>query len=134
MANEPIPEPLQVLLMSAIESVERLETLLLLRRERPRAMSVKAVSAARLVTPASAERDLALLCGRGFLAVNIGVDLVYSYRPVTPELDAQLETIERLWTERRTDVVRVLGERNAHDPVRAFADAFRIVKRRGSDG
>lgn len=138
--SEPIPERLVELLRVAIESEARLAVLLHLRRHMPKGFTAAAVGAALYTSPASAERDLALLCGRGFLAVTLGVDLLYTYRPVKPNLDAEVAELERLWSERPAEVTRILRRLDT-DPATAFADAFRLRKdpggrrgRRGNDG
>lgn len=123
--SEPIPESLVELLRGAIETEARLTLLLHLREHAAKGFTAVAVASVFYMSPSSAERDLALLCGRGFLAVTIGADLLYTYRPVTPDLDAQVTALARLWSERRVDVARVL-RRIEPDPAAAFADAFRI--------
>jgi hypothetical protein len=128
-----IPEHLVDLLSASIESPARLEVLLLLRRAAPRSFTAKAASKLLHVAESSAERELALLCGRGFLAVKVGSDLNYAYQPMSPELDAHVGAIAKLYDERRADV-RALLRREVLDPVRAFAEAFRIVKKGDDDG
>jgi hypothetical protein len=133
MQREPLPPNIERLLTVAVESPERLEVLLLLRRNRPKTFTSRTVGRELYVTPASAERDLALLCGRGFLSVTIGNDLLYSYKPVTAELEASVDRLLAIYDERKADVLAALQDRQAHDPVRAFADAFKLRKE-GDDG
>lgn len=74
------------------------------------------MGAACSLAPASAERHLALLCGRGFLKVSLATDLLYAYQPVTPELDALVS----IMADNRDDCMALLNS----DPIRAFANAF----------
>lgn len=129
----PIPEHLVRLLTANIESPVRLEVLLLLRRSAPRKFTAATASKQLNAPEALVERELALLCGRGFLAVTLGSDLNYGYQPVSAELDAQLGELADLYEKRRADV-RALLRREAIDPIRAFAEAFRIVKKGDGDG
>ncbi|MBX3208551.1 MAG: hypothetical protein KF764_26195 [Labilithrix sp.] len=123
-----IPEHLAPLLTSSIESVERLEILLHLRARRGKTFGARAVAEALRVSSVFAEQHLAILCGRGFLEVSIGSDLIYGYQPVSAALDAALQEIEELYRDRRADVVAVLKSPLARDPAEVFADAFLIRK------
>lgn len=123
------------LLTVAVETVERLELLLVLRRERPRAFTAK-VLRSELSVGGPVDSNLAFLCGRGFLGVTIGNDLVYDYRPISPKIEQQVTDIAEAWKTRRADVVATLGgggARATRDAASAFADAFRI-RRRDDDG
>jgi hypothetical protein len=131
-----IPDHVARLLASSIETPERLMVLLHLRAARGKSFTAKALAAARAISVSSAENHLVLLCGRGFLTVNIGSDLVYAYKPVSPTIDGVLEEIERLYRARRDEVEAVLTERRERDPVHAFANAFllrRDEKKGGGD-
>jgi hypothetical protein len=130
MTAPPVDPDLQRILSVAVESVERLEILLLLRRDQPKTFTAKTLRAQLSITAASLDTHLAILCGRGFLGVTIGNDLVYTYRPISAKIDQQVAEIAALWTTRRADVEAVFRERGEHDPVQIFADAFRF-KRKG---
>lgn len=128
-----LSDSVRTLLADRIDSAEQLEILLLLRRSPEKAFNARAVVSSVLVTPASAEKHLALLCGRGFLGVSIGSDLVYTYKPASDELDAALSELASVYRQHRSAIVETLREREPTDPVRAFAEAFRIRKE-GDDG
>jgi hypothetical protein len=116
--REALPEHLASLLASSIESAERLAILMHLRAHRAKALSARTVGTALHISTALAEQHLAALCGKGFLTVTIGSDLVYAYQP-SPAVDAALDELEELSAKRRAD------------PARAFADAFLIRKKGG---
>lgn len=103
-----IPEHVARLLTSSIETVERLDILLLLRRARPKTFTARAVATELWVSAGAAESALALLCGRGFLTVSIASDLFYSYAPVTPSLDATLESLMKLVVRDRPRLIELL--------------------------
>lgn len=121
------------LLTVAIETVERLELLLVLRRERPKAFTAKSLRSG-FSARGAVDSNLAFLCGRGFLGVTIGNDLVYEYRPISTKIEQQVTEIADAWQTRRAEVARLLGAAGGpRDAASAFADAFRI-RRRDDDG
>ena len=128
---EKIPEHIARLLASSIESVERLDVLLHLRAAPTHTFSARAVANALRVPVHAIEQDLAILCGRGFLTVSIGSDLLYAYKPVSPAIAQALNELEDLNRSRRADVVAALQARDGKDPVRAFANAFLIRGKKG---
>lgn len=128
MPSNPIDPEIARILTSAVESVERLEVLLVLRRERPQAFTAKALRR-HVAVNGSLDTHLAILCGRGFLGVNLGNDLVYVYQPISPRIDHQAEEIAALWASRRSDVEALL-EGRATTPAQDFADAFRLGRKR----
>lgn len=91
--TERVPERLAELLRNVIETQSRLDVLLLLRRSPDKSFDVASVATALVVTTEAAEHDLAALCGRGFLAVILGSDVTYRYRPATPELERDVAEI-----------------------------------------
>ena len=134
MSTSPIDPELARILTTAVESVERLEILLVMRREQPRAFSAKALRAHLAVAGAALDTHLAILCGRGFLGVTIGNDLVYAYQPISPRIDQQATDLAALWASRRSDVEALLNGR-AKTPAQDFADAFLFGRKRdGKDG
>ncbi|MBX3228513.1 MAG: hypothetical protein KIT84_07665 [Labilithrix sp.] len=122
------------LLTSSIESVERLDVLLHLRSDPTHTFTARTLAAALKLPTASVEQDLAILCGRGFLTVSIGNDLLYAYKPISPAIDEVLREVADLNRLRRSDVVAALISRDGKDPVRAFANAFLIRGNKKGDG
>ncbi len=112
-------------LLALVETETGLEALLRLRRSPGKSFTASTVGRELSVTTASAERELALLCGRGFLTVSLGSDLRYAYRPMTDGVDGVLAELERLWESDRDLVLRSLPKQQP-DPIRAFANAFRF--------
>lgn len=127
------PEHLARLLTSSIETEERLDVLCLLKRSRPRTFTAKSVAAELSLPTSRAETALAMLCGRGFLTVNIANDLFYSYAPVSPTIDKALDELSDLYASDRPGVIEVLTRQHARDPAHAFANAF-LVRKKEDDG
>jgi hypothetical protein len=126
-----LPEDVRRLLKEAIQSVERLDVLLLLRRE-GRSFSVRSLATTSRMPPARAELHLVMLCGRGFLSVGIGNDLVYSYAPTSGELANAVAQLANIRRDHPEQIEEVLGPA-PHDPIRDFAEAFRVRKRTKDD-
>jgi hypothetical protein len=112
-------------LVALLESPAALEILLLVRASPGKSFTARGIGKELQITAASAERELALLCGRGFLAVSLGNDLNYAYRPMSPEVDGTIGKLAALWTTDRDAIMRALMRKKA-DPIRAFAAAFRF--------
>jgi hypothetical protein len=127
------PEHLARLLTSSIETEERLDVLCLLKRSRPRTFTAKSVASELSIPTSKAENALAMLCGRGFLTVNIANDLFYSYAPVSPTIDKALDELTQLYTSDRPRVIEVLSKQHGRDPAHAFANAF-LVRKKDGDG
>ena len=127
------PEHLARLLTSSIETQERLDVLCLLKRSRPRTFTAKSIATELSIPTSRAETALAMLCGRGFLTVNIANDLFYSYAPVSPTIDKALDDITQLYDRERSRVIEVLAKKHGRDPAHAFANAF-LVRKKDGDG
>src|SRR5688500_14325560 len=110
------PEHLARLLTSSIETEERLGVLCLLKRAHPRTFTSKTVASELGVASARAENALAMLCGRGFLTVNIANDLFYSYAPVSPTIDKALDELVGWLAKDRRKVIEALNSKDARDP------------------
>jgi hypothetical protein len=134
MAIDSVDPEIERLLRVAIESVERLEILLVMRRDQPKAFTAKVLRGTLSINAAAADTHLAILCGRGFLGVTIGNDLVYTYRPISARIDQHVAEIARLWAERRPDVLTLLNHAPPASAASAFADAFRFRKGGDDDG
>lgn len=128
MAGAPLDPDIVRLLAVAVESVERLEILLALRRAHPRSMTGKVLAHTLSISATSVDTHLAILCGRGFLGVTIGNDLVYTYKPISSKIERQVEDLADLWATRRRDVESMLAA-SSPSAASAFADAFRFRKK-----
>jgi hypothetical protein len=139
MGLSPISPDIIRLLKGDIQSPERLQILLALFRERPRAFTAKTLrallsgdrsnSSSTSSNAHALDTHLAILCGRGFLAVTIGNDLLYAYKPISDAFHEQISALWTLWDSRPGDVLAVLNGSSKEDAARAFADAFRLNKR-----
>lgn len=116
-------------LLRRIGGLEELEVLLLLARSSDRAMTAPQIAAAlRVVLPL--ESALEKLAHENLVDVKLGSDVLYKFMP-TEENKRLVAIIATEYDQRRLAVIRALAESS---PARDFAEAFRIRKKRGTDG
>jgi hypothetical protein len=128
---EPFPEDVVRFLDSYVESIDQLEILRVLGESPDREWSAARL-AAELQSPADKlSADVAALAGRGLVSTQTrGQELVCRYSPATRELGEQLRRLLQYYRERPVSMIKLVYARAA-DPLRAFADAFRLRKGEG---
>ncbi len=125
-----IPDPVRKFIAEHIDSVEQLEVLILLRANRDRAFTVSEVNDRIKSSATSVEGRLSDLTGQGFLQHT---DRSYRYE-ASPEVDATVADLASAYAERRVSVIELIFSKPT-DKLRAFADAFKVgKKRREPDG
>lgn len=126
MASEQLSDALRLFLQGRLESVEQVETLLLLYRTSPREWSAGMVSRELRSDLITAARRLNSLEAIGLISVRAENDIaLYWYEGAE---DPMVRELERAYRERRTSLISALVEPASED-LRAFADAFRIRRR-----
>jgi hypothetical protein len=123
---EKLPEDVYRFVIEQINSVEQLETLLLLRASPEQAWSVETVSHALYTSPAAAAMRLSDLQARGLLVAAEQRDS-WQYRAANAELDALVGRLAEAYKERRVTVISLIYSKPQQE-VQAFADAFRLRK------
>jgi hypothetical protein len=122
-----LPDDVERIIADHFDSIERLEIVLLLRNRRARDFAPAEVTAELRLGPASAPEQLAELARRGF-AVEGGEPARYRYAPDTPEKERLMNELARCYAERRVTVIsQIFAPRS--DPVRSFADAFKLRRK-----
>jgi hypothetical protein len=121
-----LPEGVRRFITRHIDSVEQLETLLLLSRAPDAEWTAGAVAAALYTQPASAERRLASLHEHGLVARV--AEARYRFAPADPRSVADVEDLAAAYKERRVAVITLIASRPM-DNVRAFSDAFQLRKK-----
>jgi hypothetical protein len=126
LAQEEIPPNVRAFLNDHVESVVQVEVLLLLYAEPARAFAPADVVSALRIEPAWAEAQLSNLVARGMLAEAGGAAAgSYRWAPRTSEIEAAVAGLARAYADRRVTVIGLIYAKPA-DPLRSFADAFRI--------
>jgi hypothetical protein len=122
-----LPGDVERFIADHFDSIERLEILLLLRNRRPRDFAPAEVTAELRLGPASAPGQLAELARRGFV-VAAGEPPRYRYAPDGSEKERLMNDLDRCYAERRVTVItQIFSPRG--DPVRSFADAFKLRRK-----
>jgi hypothetical protein len=128
---EPLPEDVCRFLGENIESIDQLELLRVLGEEPGRAWTGPALAAAVQAPPDDVPAHLAALAGRGLLAASgRGAEALWRYAPASPEVDARVRALLQCYRERPVSMIKFVYAQAA-DPLRAFADAFRLRKKGG---
>lgn len=132
MSDAVIPPRVQRFISTHIDSIEKLEVLLLLRSRAEREWNAREVSQELRITEASAQARLEDLTARRLLAVTQGAPPSYRFSPASTEDDADVTALQETYSTRRVSVISFIFSKPL-DRVRGFADAFRL-KRDKDDG
>jgi hypothetical protein len=114
--------------MTHIDSIEKLEVLLLLRNRTEREWTASEVALELRITEASSAARLADLASSGLLVSNGEAPSVYRYSPAQSEDVRSISELAMTYAERRVSVITFIFSR-PQERVRGFADAFLLRKR-----
>jgi hypothetical protein len=111
-----------------VESIDQLEILRVLGEDREKEWDSVALAVAVQAEPQAVRAHLAAMQSRGLLATTArGAGFCCRYGVAAPELETMVERLLQMYKERPVTMIKMVYER-ARDPLRAFADAFRIRK------
>jgi hypothetical protein len=111
-----------------IDAAEQLDILLLLHRQPGRALDADAVAAAVYTVGPAAQRRLEALEAHGLLAADrAGAAPAWRYAPRDGALSRAVDALAEAYRHHRVDVINLVYARPA-DPLRSFADAFKLKK------
>jgi hypothetical protein len=131
--TDEIPGDVQRLLRDLLHTYEELEIVLLLDREKPRALSVSEVGAAVGIAPDAAGTTLATLIDRKLIARDDGSG-AYRFGDSPDEIVRAVGELGRIWSQDRLPIVRLVTanavERLRTGAARALSDAFLLPKGR----
>jgi hypothetical protein len=128
---EPLPDDIRRFLDGNIETIDQLEVLRVLGEKPDREWTPAQLAAGVQADPQAVAAHVAALHGRGLLtAEQRGPDLVSRHGARTPELQTLVGRLLQLYRERPVTMIKLVYER-AKDPLRRFADAFRLRKEEG---
>lgn len=132
MSDAVIPPRVQRFISTHIDSIEKLEVLLLMRARADREWNARDVSMELRITEASSAARLQDLTARRLLVEHEGSPLSYRYHPASPEDAQAVAELQETYNTRRVSVISFIFSKPL-DKVRGFADAFRL-KRDKDDG
>jgi hypothetical protein len=127
--SQEIPQVVRAFIAQNIESAELLETLLLVHSAPEREWSPDDVARAIYSVPAAAIRRLEQLVELR-LAARAGTgdaNPAYRYAPGTAELARQVDALAAAYRANRVAVINLVYA-TPPDPLRSFADAFKLRK------
>jgi predicted ArsR family transcriptional regulator len=127
-----IPPRVQRFISTHIDSIEKLEVLLLMRSRAEREWNARDVSQELRITEASASARLEDLAARRLLAMKAGPPPTYRFSPASLEDEQDISALQETYSTRRVSVISFIFSKPL-DKVRGFADAFRL-KRDKDDG
>lgn len=125
MSRAELPVKLQRFIATHVESVEKLEVLLLLFSSADKSWTAQAVYQKIQSNPQSVARRLAELKTEGFLEEN--KEGSFQFHPKNPELADGAAQLNTEYEQRRVKVIEAIFS-NSTEQMRRFADAFRIRK------
>lgn len=120
--------PLQTFLQQYLSSFEQIEIVLLLRADPKRAWTAPEVASALVTPPESAAMRLFLLASSGLIAFEPTGVPRYRYLPVDEATEDLLRELADSYPANRAEIATLLSSKPPNDPVRSFADAFRLKK------
>lgn len=125
MAEVQIPDEVRRLIAERITSAEMLEILLLLERDPEHGWTADEISRQVFTVPAAAIGSLEGLVARGLAASDGAANPTYRYAPATADVRRQVSALADAYRTSRVAVIQLVFAKPA-DPLRSFADAFRV--------
>ena len=130
-----VSAPIRAFLSANINSVVRLEVLLLVHGAEGRAWTAADVAAALRVDPRWVQADLDELCRRELLECDrSGSPPTFRYRPTSDTDRRHIDALAAAYHSHRVAITRMIFQPKAVDPLRSFADAFRVRKEPPREG
>ncbi|AKQ69374.1 hypothetical protein A176_006286 [Myxococcus hansupus] len=133
MSDAGIPPRVQRFISTHIDSLEKLEVLLLLRARADREWTASAVSLELRITDTSATSRLEDLTQRRMLVSDGGSPPSYRYSPASSEDVQAVTELAAVYSVKRVSIISFIFSRPL-DKVRGFAEAFILKKDRDGDG
>jgi hypothetical protein len=127
VSDAALPPQVQRFIATHIDSIEKLEVLLLLRTRADRDWSARDVSQELRITESSATARLEDLTARRLLVKAAGSASSYRYHPASPEDEQDVSELQATYSTRRVSVISFIFSKPL-DKVRGFADAFRLKR------
>jgi len=131
--TDKIPAEVSRFLLTSIESVPQLETLLLLHRTAPQRWDARALAARIYVQDRAAADALHQLCEAGLLACDDADPPLYWFSPSPPGLGSIVDRTDGEYSRNRVGVTALIHSRPGRGAL-DFADAFKFRKKESDGG
>ncbi|WP_338871231.1 hypothetical protein [Myxococcus stipitatus] len=132
MSDAGLPPRVQRFITTHIDSVEKLEVLLLLRAQPGREWTASSVSLELRIAEPSAAMRLADLAARNLVVSDGRTPPAYRYSPESSEDAQAVAELASVYAARRVSVITFIFSRPL-DKVRGFAEAFVLKKDKDGD-
>ncbi|HEX8252142.1 MAG TPA: hypothetical protein VF846_03255 [Thermoanaerobaculia bacterium] len=123
----PISDRLALFIRERLPSLEQIEIVLLLRRESERGWTAPEVSQNLGTPPESTAMRLFLLASNGVIVFD-GSSGLPRYRYSAGASEGDMVELAQVYEDDRGALVALVGGPVAPDPLRSFADAFKLKK------
>ena len=123
-----IPVATRRLIHDHLESVERLEILLLLFDARERTWNIREIEERIRSTPDSVQQNVAALVGQHLVAADAAAPGKFKYQPASPELHESVVDLAIAYRMRRVAVIELIYA-DRHGAARSFSDAFKLGRK-----
>lgn len=131
--GDALPKEVAALVARHVHSPAQLEVLLAVHLDAEEWWTAARLGR-QLGLPAWSVRErLEDLASLGFLEVKTADDVVFRYAPTSPETAAAVSSLARIYYQRPAGILSLIRA-SRPDPVRAFADAFRLKREEEDDG
>lgn len=128
MAKQNLSEGLKQLIREKIQTVLRLEVLILLHRNQPRAFTVAEVADELGFEKETTAHELAALEASGLIAQSKTDKLKYRYQPLNAAMRSMVEHLASGYSRQRVPILSVMLTDHP-DRARLFAEAFKIIQK-----
>jgi predicted transcriptional regulator len=127
MSKQNLSQDLKRFIREKIQTVLRLEVLILLHRHQSRAFSVAEVADELGFEKETTANELAALEASGLVAQSKADKLTYRYHPLNAAIGSMIEHLASGYSRRRVPILSVMFTDHP-DRTRLFAEAFRIIR------
>ncbi len=125
---DPLPEEVKRFMEANIDSVDQLEILRVLGEDPHKEWNAADLAREAQTPPETIGPHLAALQARNLLAIQVRESgLFCRYGPGTPELEERMHRLLQVYRERPVTMIKLVYAR-ARDPLKTFAEAFRLKK------
>lgn len=124
--SSPVSEPLKSFLGQRLSSLQHIEVVLLLRGDPGRSWTAPEVAAALGSAPETAAMRLFLLASGGLIAFEPSAIPRYRYAGTDPATDSLLQELTEVFQSSPEALAAIIEA--PRDPLRSFADAFKLKK------
>jgi hypothetical protein len=122
-----ISTELEQFLRERMPSIEQIEIVLMLREDPSRSWTAPEVAGALGTPPESTAMRLFLLASGGILAFEGAGVPRYHYACMDAECATRIEELAGIYSQNRAAFAGII-EGQSRDPIRSFADAFKLKK------